>query len=380
MNNAVLYYPSIEFKFDDYDWLIRASLFWDEIYRIVPEGYVPEDDVFIKILCSSGEIGKHYTMNIFDSDRIHENEFYDKTKHIIRSEACKKFLQDFEPLFKHYRDTNLEWESELVRLNTTKLEFHLFEKFAEYGLIANYPKEKWISPGEWIYVPKVFADAYMSYLAKEISEKDNLSLATPNSISWLSSYNFKSATSSNILCSDAMEGFICFPVYIYDVLPLNKDFSPYKILEFREKRKDERHNFMQALNSFLESLSSANSVQRIADIWNNECNEIKKAIKDYKKSSDILGAVRWGGRIGACASVLIDVGTLKDRSSSILSLVGAGIDLLGLGASFLADKFAQKNNAYSYLCQLQDLLPNKYRYQFSINPLIDKYLWNEYEG
>src|SRR5580700_7572398 len=54
MNNA-LYYPTIEFQ--DYEWLWSAALLWDRIYRIVPEGYEPDDPENIQILAEGGEIG-----------------------------------------------------------------------------------------------------------------------------------------------------------------------------------------------------------------------------------------------------------------------------------------------------------------------------------
>lgn len=34
--NAAIYYPSINFRYKN--WVLGASLLWDKIYRIVPEG------------------------------------------------------------------------------------------------------------------------------------------------------------------------------------------------------------------------------------------------------------------------------------------------------------------------------------------------------
>src|SRR5271157_1786050 len=55
MPNYVLYYPTIEFQ--NYPWLWSASLVWDRIYRIVPEGYQPDEPENIKALTETGEIG-----------------------------------------------------------------------------------------------------------------------------------------------------------------------------------------------------------------------------------------------------------------------------------------------------------------------------------
>ena len=33
MSNSILYYPTIEFRHEDYQWLWNAALFADKIYR-----------------------------------------------------------------------------------------------------------------------------------------------------------------------------------------------------------------------------------------------------------------------------------------------------------------------------------------------------------
>lgn len=57
MSNSILYYPTIEFRHKDYQWLWNAALFADKIYRIVPPGYKLNEPRNIRELCSTGEIG-----------------------------------------------------------------------------------------------------------------------------------------------------------------------------------------------------------------------------------------------------------------------------------------------------------------------------------
>ena len=56
MSNSILYYPTIEFRHEDYQWLWNAALFADKIYRIVPPGYELNEPRNIRELCSTGEI------------------------------------------------------------------------------------------------------------------------------------------------------------------------------------------------------------------------------------------------------------------------------------------------------------------------------------
>ena len=57
MSNSILYYPTIEFRPEDYRWLWSASLLWDKVFGIVPPGYKLNEPRNIKELCSTGEIG-----------------------------------------------------------------------------------------------------------------------------------------------------------------------------------------------------------------------------------------------------------------------------------------------------------------------------------
>ena len=85
MGNSILYYPTIEFRSDDYRWLWIASLFADKIYRIVPPGYKLSEPRNIRTLCSTGEIGipispVPYSFNKFFFPIALEKLFYQQQK------------------------------------------------------------------------------------------------------------------------------------------------------------------------------------------------------------------------------------------------------------------------------------------------------------
>ena len=52
--SSILYYPSIHFR--DENWVKRALLYWESVYRIVPVTYVPQDSDFIRQLKGDGLI------------------------------------------------------------------------------------------------------------------------------------------------------------------------------------------------------------------------------------------------------------------------------------------------------------------------------------
>ncbi len=60
MSNYTLYYPTIEFR--NSRWLWSAALLWDRIYRIVPEGYEPQDPRNIQVIVSTPTVDGRFTL------------------------------------------------------------------------------------------------------------------------------------------------------------------------------------------------------------------------------------------------------------------------------------------------------------------------------
>ncbi len=351
MNNGILYYPTIEFKDEDYNWLVRSSLLWDKIYRIVPEGYNPKDNKKIQALCSSGEIGIPYLLGI-RADRARIN-------------ASLKFKRALDVNFKALEKEFKDDKETLVSLNIAKGEAFLIDCLSKYGLISQ-------NSDGWVFMRKRLADIYMTYLAQEIAQRENLAIATPNSQAWIAAsknnLNYDPLYDSLILRpkNDAqeivfMDKAACFPLYIKDIIPENFDISPDKILKFREKRKDERKNFIISYENFCNRLSSAHNLSVIKEIWNDERKEIEQAINDYKKSMDILNVLKWGGRISLIGAIVVDALGYTEIADVIPQAVDTALLGIGTGATILSNFLPNNINPYSYLCQVHDLVPKKSR-------------------
>lgn len=353
MSYSILYYPTINFQKKDYDWLTRASLFWDNIYRIVPEKHAYQDDDFVQELSSTGEIGRPYIMDYRDT--IH-----------IKFAACSKYLQDNRYLFKTYKEKYSIDKVETVRLYKSKALWQLFSELAEYELIINNVKGIYSDSYE---IPKEIADTYMSYLAREIADKEQMSLSTQDSAAWMASSRIENAQGREKYL-DNENHYIAFPIYIYDLVPMSAQITPKKILKFRKERADERHNFMQTLESFLKELSNVQSIQRLTDVWNDECKVMLKAITDYKKSTDILGAVEWGGTMAALGTIAVDVASIASGNNPLLPYLGLGFGGLGVITELINKRYPKSAHPYSYLYQVRELVPAAQRkYPFTINPM-----------
>ena len=157
MEKNILYYPTIEFNTADYEWLWRASLLWDKIYRIVPDGYSLNEPRNIQELCSTGEIG------------------IPLCPHRYSATASKKFIEKLE---------SGDWQAAALEFNTDDI-----EKYEQYTRLHKDKVDvslrnlmllnsKTFEDTDWIYVSKEISNQYMIYLATEIAKSNNLSLNT----------------------------------------------------------------------------------------------------------------------------------------------------------------------------------------------------------
>lgn len=345
MDKNILYYPTIEFNVNDYEWLWRAALLWDKVYRIVPDGYALHEPPNIQEICSTGEIGIPLSPRRYSAT------------------ASKKFIKKLD---------NRDWQA-------AALEFHIddIEKYKQYtrlhkdkvdvslrNLMLLNPEV--LEDDDWMYVSKEMSNQYMIYLATEIAKKNNLSLNTHNPDVWTASTFF-------VHDGNVQEGFFpgeCYvesskaalaPILVNNIFPCNiLDITPKQIIEFRSKRKDERRQFHEAFDLFCDKLSQATDPKILRQIWEDERKEIEYALTEYKKSMDILKVIKWGGYITSLITVATDVLGYTDFNTNVIqgiSSTGIGIGLL---TGTLEKKFTPKATPYSYLSEARSLVPERF--------------------
>lgn len=329
-----LYYPTIEFN--NSKWLWTAALLWDRIYRIVPSGYKPQDSKNILELMSDGTIGdaidpRKYSRNVAD-----------------------KFINKYN---------GSDWKAPALgefKLMSTKY-INLHKDKADVR-VRNLMVAKEMDNSKWIEVPEYIAGLYMLYLANNIAKEAKLELITDNSASWCGSNYFQYdgkiddfetySDSPNKLSYLIMQDFI--PENILEV-------SPKDLLKFRERRKDERHNFLECMDSLALDISGCHEPKIINDIIEDHKKDILNAKKDFKKSMDIIKVVGWTGVKSAVIPTIMPIMTAVNNlsESTKLWLNSAGI-IFGLIAGFLDQKQKindlKKGYKYNYLLEIKNEL------------------------
>lgn len=331
MTNYALYYPTIEFQ--NYHWLWSASLLWDRIYRIVPRSYKPNDPDNIRILAETGEIGIPIHPDAYAQDIA--EEFLDKIKSGEWQAAALEF--DIPEAY--------------ARLHQDKVDVELRKMIIAKGQASAHE--------EWLYVPTEFEALYMTYLAEQISKKNNLQLLSDSTAAWTGATFFKYDGEIEAFPLEERTQQLATLV-IRDFIPQNiLEISPHEIVKFREKYRDERKRFINAIREAAKAISECEDETVYEDRLEDLRKDIESALSDYRRSMQALNVAGWTGIKSLSFPVVTKVATAiagKDLDVSTLLIISA----LGIGIGLVSGftdwkqkrRKLEKESDYSYLMHL----------------------------
>ena len=210
--NSILYYPHIEFQNEA--WVKSSLLLWDHVYRIVPEGYSPNDSDEIKAL-----VDEDLVRDIKLDDKDREDTFDEFLK------LCER-IENRMPagLIPSYED----------RIHPGKIDNRLYPFL---DLIGEY----FIDKDNWLHLSKELARGYMFKLSQVVARIRNLNRGTDDLDAWsINPYFCENANFGDFLQDPTAKGFFC-SVTLEDIVPKNiGEVSARELVTFVNKRKDER--------------------------------------------------------------------------------------------------------------------------------------------
>ncbi len=327
--NYALYYPTIEFE--DYAWLWSASLLWDRIYRIVPEGYEPSEPENVRILTEDGDIG----ISIRPSS--------------YAKEVAQEFITKVE---------SREWPAAALECNVPEVYARIHKDKVDVELRNLIVAKGGASAhGDWLHVPTDFEALYMTFLAERISRKNNLQLLSGSAAAWTGATYFKYDGQIEDYPREELTHQLAALV-IRDFIPQDVlQIRPHDLVKFRKKYRTERQRFLGAIRSAAKAISESEDKEvyqgRVEDLK----KEIGQALSDYKASLQALKIVGWTGIKSISFPVVTKVaaaiaGTGLDATTlSVVSALGIGVGLV----SGLAD-LRQKRNRLDKDCDFSYLL------------------------
>lgn len=236
--SELLYYPAIEIRSEP--WLKAALCIWDRVYRIVPQGYTPNDSDLVK--------------EAIDNDLVRPIPFTEADLGQARA--------DFEAFWERVPCEPAGIDGDAVRLHPGKVDAQLLP-------VLKALAQK-IDPDGFLTVPEHLANAYMLFLADSVVRSKGIGKATddPRMFSVMQYFENDGDFDEFCLNTEATEATLALTIPM--VLPggLN-DAGLNEVLELRKRTKASRASFRNTVVAFAADLAQVEGSefqrQRLAD-------------------------------------------------------------------------------------------------------------------
>lgn len=274
MFDRALYYPHIALA--DSSWVKAACLFYDALYRIVPDGIEPQDSDDLKPLVEAGRIGR----------RIDPVPY--------AAQASERFLRKLGDWNAAALTPEAGAYQDLTRIHSDKTDERVRALFREAG----YAEEN-----EWIHVPTELASNFMLYLASQIATMNELALVTGDWGAWTGTtyFNLDGQIDEFVMNlgespEPGGEAFGLFGLIMSQLVPINIEEIPSSaIAAFREKRRDEIGLFRASIVALRDELQRLDAPEIRIDAIHDRVRDYQAAQAQYQRSADILKAKGWFG-------------------------------------------------------------------------------------
>lgn len=273
MNNA-LYYPYITFR--DVNWLKAMAMYYENIYRIVPDNIIPDDPEDLQPLLEDASVGAMIDPIAYTKDT---GDFF--LEKVQTWSAAALTATEYE-------------EEDFELLHTDKTDERVRALFSSLG---------YEETDTWLHIPTELASNYMLFLATEIGKRNQLNLITNEWAPWTATtyFSLNGGVDERLMPYGQSQDFIDDPFALFclivgEITPLNiSEIPAEKIREFRVKRGDEISNFRMAVTDLYQELQKLEDPKVRYDFIKTKIDKLKKAKLEYQKSADIIKAKGWFG-------------------------------------------------------------------------------------
>lgn len=333
--SSALYYPRISMQ--DPSFFKTLSLLYDRVYRIVPDGIIPDDNEELQPLIEAGIVGK--AINPIPYSKRTAVEFLKKAEN-WNAAALDSFDDDID----------------ISRIHREKTDRSVRRLFEELGYAVD---------DDWYSIPTELASNYMLYLSKEIAGKNQLDLMTDEIGPWTATSYFNvDGEVDDLACCDVEllspdNPFMLYSFILEQLFPVNiAEIPAHSLVKFKEKRHDEIRNLRETVFSLYAELSKVTEHDIRVDVIEQRVKELQIAQSDYQKSADIMNAQGWFGvsmfsfpGVGVLGTML----GLEPLASTILAgacaLVGTIVNMSSTKESIKQMKKASPASGYMALSQ-----------------------------
>jgi len=230
-SNSLLYYPTIEFQSET--WVKTSLTIWDEIHRIIPPYYKPNDSDEIKIAIKEGFI-KNIELSEDDLNQT--------------AESFVAFTDSLE-----FNPDGFDASDYEVRLHTEKIDSRLKPFF------DNFARE-FTKDGFYI-LPKEIANGYMFFLSNTISERRNMPKLTDNPDMFAAMSYFDGEGKFDEIFIDEEATEIYANLMIQNLIPADiRSIRMENVLERSINLKNNKRNFRNTVSTFAEEINKIEDI------------------------------------------------------------------------------------------------------------------------
>lgn len=339
--DSILYYPHIEFQSEA--WVKSSLLLWNHVYRIVPDGYTPNDSDEIKALV--------------DADLVRNIKLDDKD----REDTIDEFLRLCDKLENHMPAGLVPSDED--RIHPNKIDTRLYPYL---DLIGEY----FIDEERWLHLSKELARGYMFKLSQVVARIRNLNRGTDDVDSWsINPFFCENANFGEFLQNKDAKGFLC-SVTLEDVVPENiGEVSSRDLISFVGKRKDERMLLREKFEAFTSHLALISNVQHAGQVEIDFVNDLMESKEVYRKSMDKwkdIPALAVSTGVPVSMTALSTLSMIKGNPFGLLRIAGSlVVGAICSYADFHRAKKRRDPSYASYLIGIDNLCKNVTRECFN---------------
>ena len=247
----ILYFPHIEVA--DSEVLKSALCVCNNVYRIVPDGYVPRDGEDVRRAADAGRLHSiHLTANDLRSAR----------------EAYMAFLSSL-PFLPDALDR--AGDEGLARIHREKMDQVILQELSH--LLGAITRD-----GDWLELPRRVADGYMLFLSNVVAEKRKLAKFTDTDSMFVAMQYFDVEGNIGELASPNEDDDAIAALILKHFVPGGiGEASMEQVLRFGEANRDGREAFRNALRAFADDLAKVEDPSYLNDIVSQLKNNFEEA-------------------------------------------------------------------------------------------------------
>jgi hypothetical protein len=172
--------------------------------------------------------------------------------------------------------------NETVRIHSDKIDARLYPVM--HRLAKGFA-------GDWLEVPVDIGRGYMMYLATAVARRWNLERGTDNPDAWTTAAFFSEDGnfSEYVYGADETDSLRC--LCLRDLIPISvADVPMRRIIDFSERRRDQRKEFRATLSEFTDELAICESPERTLCLVNDFSRGLLEKSRELRRSMDFCNS------------------------------------------------------------------------------------------